>query len=102
MKSVQEILDIVIIHGYFNSHFEVHRTSPYMCIALDCAAVNGVITRSEGHMAATAILEYLRPTGRASLDSALQQSYLPNNFERRLRLYRNWADRPTLTPKVLH
>lgn len=73
-----------------------------MCVALDSAAVNGVISRSEEHMAATAILEYLEPTGRDSLDAALQQSYLPNNFERRLRLYRNWADRPTLTPKELH
>lgn len=99
MKSVQEILDIVINHGYYKSHFEIRRTSPYMCVALDTAAMDGVITASEAYIAALAILEYLEPTRCVSLEDALQQSDLPHNFERRLRLYRNWAVRPTLTPR---
>ena len=99
MKPVQEIFNIVINHGHFKSHFEIARTSPYMCISLDIAALHGVITKPEAHMATSAINEYLEPTGWGSLEATLQQSDLPNNFERRLRLYRNWADRPTLTPK---
>ena len=63
MKSVQEIFDIVINHGHFSPRVEISRTSPYMCRALDVAALNGAITRSEEHKAALAIHEYLKPTG---------------------------------------
>lgn len=101
MKSVQEILDIVINHGYYKSYFEIARASPYMCLALYEAALDGVITTSEEQLAEAAICEYLEPTGRGSLEEALIHSWLPNDFERRLRLYRNWADRPTLAPEEL-
>lgn len=70
-----------------------------MCAALYVALIDGVITESEAQMAALAILKYLEPIGWGSLKGALQESHLPNNFEQRLHLYRNWADRPTLTPK---
>lgn len=96
MKSVQEIFDIVINHGYYKSHFEIRRTSPYMCVALYAAALGGVITESEERKAYLAIYEYLDPTWCVSLEDALQQSDLPNSFTRRLHLYRNWADRPNL------
>lgn len=69
-----------------------------MCVALDYAVLGGVITESEEYMASSAIYEYLEPTWCSSLEEALRQSDLPSNFERRLHLYRNWADRPTLAP----
>ena len=96
--TVQDIFNTVINHGYFKSYFSIHKCSEYMCLALDFAQIDGVITPAEADIARLAIEEYLDISGCISLTLALQESQLPNGFERRLRIYRDWANRPALAP----
>jgi len=89
-EEVQEILDRVI------------NTSGYepmpMCSALKIAKQKRLVSEKEYKTAFREIEKYLLPTARIFLMGALKQEGLPHSREDCLRVYRDWKNRPKLTP----
>lgn len=97
-RDVQAVFDTVIDAGYYGELQPLvsGRVSPYMCIALNYARDDGVITWDECTLAKTEISNYL-PECVSKLVTALAMNNLPHCFTSRLALYRDWANRPPLT-----
>ncbi len=95
---VQAVFDKVINAGYYGRprHGNEHVMSSFMCISLDRARNNGLITWDECTLAKTAISGYLTECF-SSLTNALAYNRHPFNITARLAIYRDWANRPVLT-----
>lgn len=85
-RSVQEIFDAVIDKGFYTERED------YMCLCLQGAYSEGVISKKEMRKAGRSIKSYL---GRyPALESMLLDHGFPRKFSDRLYIYRNWANRP--------
>lgn len=84
----QKTFDKVIDGGFYNPY------TPYMCFALDDAMDRGAISGRECAAAKKRIRGYLGRWG--FLDRVLCESKLPHSYEDKLKIYRDWANRPKL------
>lgn len=87
-KELQAIFDLVIKKGYYLGE----KGSEYMCMALDAACSNGVITYSEMVTAKEHIKNYL--VFHRTLNSYLENRLLPSTPTARMAIYQNWSARP--------
>lgn len=109
-KVVQQIFNAVIAAGYYSEHevYDAGEISAYgpgdkrdfMCGALRIALHFGVISAGKYVLAKKAVSLYMDQSDRAYLESALKEAGMPSSFEYRLALYKDWANRPNLNPKV--
>lgn len=95
MRTTQETLNAVIASG----HYSTKSPAPEMCLSLFNAWEHGVITYSEYKQAVIEIQDYIR--GFAFLSTALTVNDLPADRPSRLAIYKDWANRPTLTRSSL-
>lgn len=95
---VQAVFDKVIAAGYYGTPRKgaAHIISTYMCISLEHARNNGVISWVECRLAKIAISEYLTEQFSA-LSTALAFNNHSPDFVTRYGIYKDWANRPTLT-----
>ncbi len=91
--NIQEIFNRVIDQGYYSTL----TSNSVMCHSLYLARGEGVISTDEYLFAREQIDEYLRPTYCTYLFRALEEAGLPSTIEARTAIYRDWANRPTLT-----
>ncbi|MGL4517043.1 MAG: hypothetical protein ACRCUH_10190 [Shewanella sp.] len=97
-SEIQNILDRVIDGGYYTGLSVQDVSSQYMCLALKYAARADVIAEDEYVNARKLIEEYL-PTNikNSTLRGALIEIGQPSCHADRLRIYRDWANRPALS-----
>lgn len=88
MKELQLIFDTVIDYGFYTEGV------PLMCLALEGAAYAGVISPLERDTAKLEIRKYL--SGFGSLGGLLFYKDKPWQFEHRLAIYKDWANKPTI------
>lgn len=88
---MQRILNKVIAKGYY-AHNQNPRTSPYMCIALQYACTDQVITKQECKYAKQLIQDYLGDA--ISLRDQRMLYGLPVCHINLLATYKNWDKRP--------
>ena len=94
MKTVQQIFNTIIDHGFYSS-------TSFMCTALFVAKRQSVITESEFQKADRAIYNYMKKLNKdveynlTGLEYVLRQKGLPCSDEDRLMIYRDWKNRPT-------
>ena len=95
LDSVQEIFDKVIDNGYYTSIAgnEKFKYSNYMCYSLKYAYEDNIITKKDFFLARKEIEQYI---GMSGLESVLSWNRLPSNYDDRLKIYRNWEDKPVL------
>lgn len=94
-RKVKEILKLVAESPYYTLPGS-KTSSPFMCYSLTHAKNAGLISEEEKELAINAIEKYLNkltddPDG---LYIALEANGLPNSFEDRLKIYRDWKKRP--------
>lgn len=94
MRTVQEVFNDVIDEGFYFDESTYGKSARHMCGALYYAWYNGHITEAEYQRADAEIREYLQD--HAFLRYALEVTGLPHEYEDRLAIYRNWANRPKL------
>ena len=87
-QELQAIFDLVIAWG----HYLGEKGSEYMCMALDAACSNGVITYSEMVTAKEHITEYLG--FHHMLKEHLRCRQLPHTPTACMAIYQNWSARP--------
>lgn len=95
MRTIQQIFDIIIDAGHYHS---------LMCFGVYDAHIHELITTEEHDFAIAEIRRYLCDLGgnedywsgdvRPDLVDALRLAGLAFSFEDRLKIYREWADRP--------
>ena len=90
-RTTQEILNAVIASG----HYRKESPAPEMCLSLFNAWEHGVITYKEYKQAVIEIQGYI--LGFAFLSTALAVNGLHAGRPSRLAIYKDWANRPTLT-----
>lgn len=97
---VQDVFNQVIDAGYYR-HWRVGEFehlpinfSEFMCVSLTLAEEDGVISRRQFRCAVVELRRYLK--GHSALASKLCDNKLPRDFESRLAIYRDWANRPSL------
>lgn len=111
-RPIQEIFNIVIESGCYGEHeyykpvnddnlqsddcYWSEDVRDFMCGALSVARHRGLISYMEADQAKTEIQKYLKPINRAYLSSALKDTGLPHDFNARLAIYKDWANRPDL------
>lgn len=119
MRSMQQILDVVISHGYYNPYIRDHyfgrsdmptfdggtKRSYYMCDSLTVAWQLDVITQYEMNHAKDLIDLYMRSAnyhnGRLyTMYDCFAMAGLPNAPIDLMNLYRDWESRPTLTHSI--
>lgn len=86
VRTVQEIFDAVIDSRHYLF---------YMCIAVNRATQDGVITKEEGRRVKIAITRYIHPF--RTLEALLRVSGRECGSDARRELYRNWSKRPRFT-----
>lgn len=91
--NIQEIFNRVIDQGYYNISF-AHSA---MCNALCQAWDEDEISEEEYQLACEQIEEYLLTIDCAYLFTALKRAGLPSDIEARTAIYRDWANRPSLS-----
>ena len=91
--NIQEIFNRVIDHGYY----DISHTDSAMCSALYTAWYQGVVSYEEYLFAGNQIRQYLGSAYCVYLFTALKQAGLPNTIEARTAIYRDWANRPSLS-----
>lgn len=97
MRTVQGIFNVVIRKGFYTDD---RFSTSFMCNALDTAWWDDVITGPEMFLALCEIRGYLRVLRKAggrkcsALENALELVGLPNDFEARLAIYKDWKNRP--------
>lgn len=91
--NIQEIFNRVIDQEYYDTS---HNYSA-MCHSLYRAWYKEVISYDEYRFAKEQIRKYLYPVNRAYLGDALKKAGLPNTIEARTAIYRDWANRPSLS-----
>lgn len=89
MNNVQAVFDKVIAAGIYD---ENSKAFALMCLALSYAYDKKVITLDEMLLAKKEINSYLMPFG--SLAGMLAFNKRPWDFESRLAIYKDWANRP--------
>lgn len=89
---IQLIFDTVIDYGFYKDRDE--GGVPLMCVALERAEKAGVISQLERDSAKHEISKYLR--GFGSLGGALWYKEKPWQFEHRLAIYKDWANKPAI------
>lgn len=90
MKTVQEIFDLVINARYYNE------TEDLMCLSIAYAKNRELITEGECQSALNEIDNYLGNV--VSLRFFLLCHGEDPSFERRLAIYKDWENRPKLSP----
>lgn len=96
MKTIQQIFDTVIDNGLYEDS---------MCPSLGKAKNRLLITEEEYQKADKAIYNYMKKLNKyvdyrfTPLRDVLWQKGLPFSYEDRLKIYRDWKNRPTGTPK---
>lgn len=88
LMDLQKTFDKVIDGGFYSPD------NYYMCFALDGAKKCGAISSREHLAAEKQVSRYLG--GWCSLEGALRKNGLPNSYDDRLKIYRDWANRPKL------
>ena len=86
---VQDVFNRVIDVGFYSEAMD------WMCVSLLNARDVGLISVSEHKQARGEIRAYL-PSKYLTLEGALEANGLPCDFEFRLAIYRDWANRPKL------
>lgn len=105
MRTIQEILYAVIDAGYYDPYQQnfapkATKCSELMCLSIDLAKADMVITPKEARKATTSIRRYLKAwakyTNRPRLNTLEWATYKGKKLSpaRRLILYSNWASRP--------
>jgi len=96
--NTQEILNLVIDGGFYTDSEETRCKSVFMCIAIKYAMIAGVVTEADYDTARNSIEEWLCNVGNLSVDvvleDALEDVGIPNTYEERLKIYRDWDNRP--------
>lgn len=85
--NVQAVFDKVIYSALYSKEGD-----QLMCHALKAAARHGIITAEEFVAAKGEITTYLK--GFGSLGGFLDYKSQPYDFETRLSIYQNWANKP--------
>lgn len=100
-RGPQAIFRLMINRRQYGESYVPNHTSGFMCNAISEAYRKGVITEQEHDNAREAINAYLCSSGHwedgNTLCYVLAKHDLPNSFEDRLKIYTNWAKRPSLT-----
>jgi hypothetical protein len=91
MRSIQKIFDIVISKGFYKDFG--FNSSGFMCISLWLASYEGVITKEEERKVIAAIEQYVYP--RFTLSEKLKEKGIEDSFANRLKIYKDWKNRPT-------
>lgn len=102
-SEIQNILDRVIDGGHYTG-LSVHGiSSQYMCLALKLAVRANVIEKDE-YVGTLSRLENYLPANikNATLRGALVNAGLPSCHADRLRIYRDWANRPMLSGQAVN
>ena len=111
-RSIQEIFNIVIESGCYGEHqyyksdnkqyvYDDERdwsedVRDYMCGALKVAFLRELISYDEFEYVKAEIQKYLKPLNLGYLSAALKDAGLPNDFNAKLAIYKDWANRPKL------
>lgn len=113
-RTVQQVFDIVISHGYYNPYLRKsfimdsmipltsagQRRSYYMCNALNFAEQDGLITLDEYYQNANAIQQYMQSSRRTTIPASMVYIWNVHNIVCApidlIRLYRDWESRPSL------
>lgn len=100
IRPMQKLLNIAIETGTYHPEYGTaecgaHR-SEFMCIALKTVSNIGLITDAEYAYAVDEIQAYIREYTEDyyTLCMVLEDQGKPNNFEARLAIYKDWANRP--------
>lgn len=112
-RPIQEIFDIVIESGCYGEHeyykpindddlqsddcYWSEDVRDFMCGALSVAYYRELISSMEMDQTKSEIQKYLRSANRAYLSSALRRAGLPHDFNAKLAIYKDWANRPNLS-----
>lgn len=94
MNDIQETLNKVIDSGIYRTN----DFSSLMCVAIGRAVSLGLVSAKEAIKTENAICEYIKPYG--SLSPALFNNGLPYEFNDKLKIYKDWANRPKLNNEV--
>lgn len=91
--NIQEIFNRVIDQKYYDTSDDYSS----MCHSLHYAWDFGEISEDEYLFAKEQIKEYLLPAYGAFLFTALKTVGLPHTIEARTAIYRDWANRPSIS-----
>ena len=89
---VQDVFNIVIDGGFYSQDNTV-----FMCNALHKAYWDDFISCRELVKCTEQIEGYIGRSRISTLETKLKHNSLPHNFEHRLAIYRDWANRPVLS-----
>lgn len=98
-RTTQEVFNIILDSGMYVSkpdYVEVDETSMFMCHCILYARDLNLITSIEEKQTIASIAEYIKDRPRMSLAEKLKKNNLPNSYQDRLAIYRDWANKPKL------
>lgn len=87
--NVQDVFNKVIDSGFYSEH-----DVQLMCHALRQAEAASIISKEEHQLGKKEIISYL--SGFGSLGGLLDNKNHPWDFQSRLSIYKDWANRPSL------
>jgi hypothetical protein len=100
-EQAQVVFNKVIESGRYKSAFDHAVGSPFMCLALQYAYKDQIISSSEYCLARRCVTSYLGGLDDStSLACKLRQNNLAYSFDARLHIYKNWAQRPQFKESV--
>ncbi len=96
--NTQEILNLVIDGGFYTESKETPSKTVFMCIAIKYAMIAGAVSEADYNATRETIDEWLCNVGDYSkdvvLEDVLEEVGIPNTYEERVKIYRNWDNRP--------
>lgn len=100
MRSVQELFNLIIDKGYYGEERAVKTSegtpaSELMCHAISYASTDKIISLGEKQRLTKAVQSYIRPFFEVTLKHHLETLGRPSTLEDRIKIYRDWENRPT-------